>query len=29
MMDPAAQEGFQAFLEKRPPSWKPNLSGLD
>jgi 1,4-dihydroxy-2-naphthoyl-CoA synthase len=24
MMDPAAQEGFQAFLEKRPPSWKPN-----
>jgi enoyl-CoA hydratase/carnithine racemase len=24
MMDPTAQEGFQAFLEKRPPSWKPN-----
>jgi len=25
MMDPAAQEGFQAFLEKRSPSWKPTL----
>ena len=25
MMDPAAQEGFQAFLEKRSPSWKPDL----
>jgi enoyl-CoA hydratase/carnithine racemase len=23
MMDPAAKEGFQAFLEKRSPSWKP------
>jgi enoyl-CoA hydratase/carnithine racemase len=26
MMDPAAQEGAQAFVEKRPPSWPdPNL----
>jgi enoyl-CoA hydratase/carnithine racemase len=25
MMDPAAQEGFQAFLEKRPPAWKPSI----
>jgi 1,4-dihydroxy-2-naphthoyl-CoA synthase len=22
MMDGDAQEGFQAFLDKRPPSWK-------
>ncbi len=25
MMDPAAQEGFQAFLEKRSPAWKTGL----
>ena len=23
MMDEAAQEGFQAFIDKRTPSWKP------
>jgi enoyl-CoA hydratase/carnithine racemase len=26
MMDPAALEGVQAFLEKRPPDWGPDLA---
>jgi 1,4-dihydroxy-2-naphthoyl-CoA synthase len=25
MMDSAAQEGFQAFLEKRSPAWKAGV----
>jgi enoyl-CoA hydratase/carnithine racemase len=26
MLDPAAQEGFQAFLDKRQPAWKTDLA---